>query len=241
MAYLHLYKNNPSASVAGARTYTITTNAVAADTFTVAGVTLTAVASGATTTQFNVGADVAATAVNVAAKLNANTTITAKYTATANSGAITLTEKYAGLGNTPGEATTTGTMAVTNGAATTSTAATDGTEVTEGTGTARITFGPLNATDNEVSAVLTLAIRAEAGYITGAVTTITPSGTHAAKLALSADNVTWGAYGAALTLAAGIGAANKLFYIKAKATDDETPQNDTALGLAVYCATVNAA
>jgi hypothetical protein len=53
----------------------LTINAVAAagNTITIAGVTLTAVSSGATATQFNVGSDVNAQATNIATALNAAT------------------------------------------------------------------------------------------------------------------------------------------------------------------------
>jgi hypothetical protein len=53
----------------------LTINAVAAagNTITIAGVTLTAVSSGATSTQFNVGSDVNAQATNIATALNAAT------------------------------------------------------------------------------------------------------------------------------------------------------------------------
>ena len=105
----------------GVRTYPITTNAVAADTVAICGVTFTAVASGATGNQFNVGTSTTATATNLAATLNANATISALYTATAVTGTITLTEKIAG-GNTPTAATKTGTIVVGAGTVTTSVA-----------------------------------------------------------------------------------------------------------------------
>lgn len=110
-------------AVAGAKTYTITTNAVATDTIVFVGVTFTAVASGATGNQFNVGADAAATAANLAAVVGANATVAAKYAVTVDGAAITLTEKTPGGGYTPANATKTGTIVVTNGAATTSVAA----------------------------------------------------------------------------------------------------------------------
>ena len=50
---------------------TVTAPAVAGDTITVMGVTLTAVASGASTSQFNVGASTTVQATNLAAALNA--------------------------------------------------------------------------------------------------------------------------------------------------------------------------
>jgi hypothetical protein len=104
-----------------------------------------------------------------------------------------------------------------------------------------ITFGPLDATAGAESTAQTLAIRADTGYVTGAVTTLTPSGTNAADVALSADGTTWLAYGTVLTLATGIGATNVLFYAKAKAIAGESPQNDTMIKIAFDCATVQAA
>lgn len=109
-----------AAAVAGARTYTVTTNFVATDTITVAGGTITCVASAASTDEFVVGGTITASVTALVAALNANTTISALYTATANGTAFTLTEKTAGGGNTPSTAVVTGTVAVTNGAATTS-------------------------------------------------------------------------------------------------------------------------
>lgn len=112
-----------TAPVAGAKTFTITTNAVANDTVTIGGVQFTAKASGAAGAQFNIGADAAATAANFAAVLDANATVGALYDAAAVGAAITLTEKVPGGGNTPADATKTGTIVITNGTATTSAAA----------------------------------------------------------------------------------------------------------------------
>ncbi|SJZ58685.1 DUF3383 family protein [Megasphaera cerevisiae] len=115
-----------TAAIAGKNTYTITTNAATGDTITIGGVTLTAVASSAVLgTSFVPGANVIATATAIAASLNANTTFNAKYGATAASGIITITETVAGGGNTPGEATKTGTIVITSGTATTSTTRTE--------------------------------------------------------------------------------------------------------------------
>ena len=102
-------------AVNGSRTYPITTNAAAADTVTICGVTFTAVASGATGTQVNVGGTIAATAANLVTVLNSNATVSALYTATSDSnGVVTLTEKIAG-GNTPAAATKTGTIVIGTG------------------------------------------------------------------------------------------------------------------------------
>lgn len=110
-------------AVAGAKTFTVATNAVATDTVTIGGVAFTAKASGATGAQFNIGVDAAATAANFATVLGANATVGAKYSAAAVGTAITLTEKVPGGGDTPADATKTGTVAITNGTATTSAAA----------------------------------------------------------------------------------------------------------------------
>lgn len=109
-----------TAAVAGSNTYTITTNFVANDTVVFGGVTFTAVASGATGNQFNIGADTTASATNLASAINANSTINATYSATSSTNVITITEKTAGGGNTPGSMTTTGTGVVSSGTATTS-------------------------------------------------------------------------------------------------------------------------
>jgi len=109
-----------NSGVAGARTYPISTNTVAGDTVVVNGVTFTAIASGATGNQFNVGANTTITAINLAATLNTNATINALYMATASTNIVTLTEKTAGGGNTPGAATKTGTIVIDAGTATTS-------------------------------------------------------------------------------------------------------------------------
>lgn len=108
---------------------------------------------------------------------------------------------------------------------------TNGTQVSEGTGLSPISV-TLNATQNEESSPITLAIRCESGYTTTGSTVISLTGTTANKWALSTDSTTWQEYGASLTIASAIGATNKLFYIKAKATSDEiNPANDTSVDL----------
>lgn len=106
-------------AVKGARTYPITTNAVAADTVTINGITFTAIASGATGNQFNVGSTTTITATNLAATLNANATISALYMATTSANTVILTEKIS-AGNTPTVATKTGTIVIGTGTVTVS-------------------------------------------------------------------------------------------------------------------------
>ena len=104
--------------VAGAMTYTVTTNFVAGDTLTVEGVTLTATASTTNSTQFAIGATIALTVANIATALGSNTTITGTYTVSSSSATFTLTETTAGGGTTPNAATYSGTGVVTSGTAT---------------------------------------------------------------------------------------------------------------------------
>ena len=107
-----------TAAVAGSNTYTVSTNFVSTDTVTFNGVTLTA------GTDFNVGADAAASAGNLATAMAGKTGINSTYTVTSSGAVITVTETVAGGGNTPGAMTTTGTGVITAGTATTSQAAT---------------------------------------------------------------------------------------------------------------------
>jgi hypothetical protein len=107
-------------AIAGSRTYTISTNAVATDTFTIQGVEFVAVASEPTGSQFIVGEDAATTATNLTAALSANEIISADFDCTVEGSVITLTEKIAGNGDTPEESTKTGTIEIENGIAITS-------------------------------------------------------------------------------------------------------------------------
>lgn len=113
-------KGTVTEAVAGKRAYTVTTNFAVNDTVVLEKTTFTAVESGATGTKFNVGTDIATSIKNLVAVLNATKAITDKYTVTNSATDFTLTETTAGGGNTPAEATVTGTGKVTNGKATSS-------------------------------------------------------------------------------------------------------------------------
>jgi len=112
----------PGVAQAGARTYTVTTNAVAADTLTIDSVVLTATSSTTNGTQFAIGATIADTVTNIKTAIAANSTLSARYTVTGTGAAFTLTETVAGSGHTPSTATYTGTIVVSSGTATTSVA-----------------------------------------------------------------------------------------------------------------------
>lgn len=109
------------AIIAGKNNYTITTNCVSGDTVVFNGVTFTAVSSGASGNQFNVGATTTETAANLSATMNNNSTIKAIYTANYSSNIITIIEKVAGNGNTPGAMSKTGTITITAGSVVVST------------------------------------------------------------------------------------------------------------------------
>jgi hypothetical protein len=111
--------------------------------------------------------------------------------------------------------------------------ATDGSQVSEGTGNNPITTSALNATTNEESSPITLAIRCEAGYKTSGNTTVAPTGTTADKWALAGSDGVFGAYGSGITIATEITAVNTIFYAKAKTVSGEPPANDTGVTLQI--------
>jgi hypothetical protein len=114
-------------AVAGARSYTITTNAVEGDTVVIDGQTFTAIRTTPGTDEFNLGVGTTATATALYNCLNANTDITDIYTVTnPSAGVVRLVEKTAGGGDTPGASEITGSIRITNGSPTASAAAVPG-------------------------------------------------------------------------------------------------------------------
>ena len=103
---------------AGANTYTISTNVANNDEIEFGGQTLKA------GTDFEVGANAAASAAELAAAFNANPALSKIYTFDAVAAVIHVTEKVAGGGNTPGtmKVKTGGTGVITAGTATASAA-----------------------------------------------------------------------------------------------------------------------
>jgi len=70
---------------------------VATNTATIHGVVLTAIASGATSEQFNVGVDDTETAANLVTAINAHATLSLYVSATSSGAAVTVTALYPGL------------------------------------------------------------------------------------------------------------------------------------------------
>lgn len=86
---------------------------VATDTLVIGGVTITAVNSGATSVQFNVGSSDTETAANAVATINALTTLNKVVQATSALGVITISSLYPGtIGNLITLSSTGGTITV---------------------------------------------------------------------------------------------------------------------------------
>ena len=120
----------------------------------------------------------------------------------------------------------------------------DGSLVSQIDGSNPITVGPLNCSGQE-SSPLMLAIRADAGYTTGVVATISAAGTNSTDWAFAPDNAgvpgVFVGYGSPLTIPAGISNANTLFWIKAKSLVTDTPVADTSVTINLVCSVVNPA
>ena len=87
--------------------------------------------------------------------------------------------------------------------------------------------GPLNATNNEESSPIEVSVKTEAGFSTYGDTVISFEGTTAAKWSICATEV--GSYAPTLTIPDVITESGIRVYVKARATEDEEPQNDTSV------------
>lgn len=101
--------------------------------------------------------------------------------------------------------------------------------ISEGTGLNPLVAGPLNATVNEVSKAIPVTIKCDEGYKTLGETVITFVGTSADKWSVCATEA--GSYQSTLTVSSEITNAGTVVYFKAKATDDESPVNDTSVDI----------
>ena len=107
---------------------------------------------------------------------------------------------------------------------------TDGSMVSEGTNGNPIIIGPLDASKNEESTPLKLAIRCDDGYIAkdGAkiAATIGESLNPSDMWEFSLDGTNWSGYKSVLAIEQEINNTNMVFYCRAKATENEQPSND---------------
>ena len=97
------------------------------------------------------------------------------------------------------------------------------TAISTGDNTAPLTF-ILDATNNEVGTD-TLIARCEAGYQTSGTTTISITSDTGNHWGLSLDGTTWSDN---IVFSDTITTADTSFFVKASATSDETPHNDTS-------------
>jgi len=96
-----------------------------------------------------------------------------------------------------------------------------------------IATAALDATTNQESAAIALALRCETGYKTYGAISLQPVGTTANAWELSLDGATWGGYGNAISIESVIESVNILFYARAKAIRGESPSNDITVDLQI--------
>ncbi len=120
---------------------------------------------------------------------------------------------------------------------------TDGSMVSEGTNGNPITIGPLDASKNQESEPIKLAIRCDDGYVArdGAkiAATIGESLNPSDMWEFSLDGTNWSGYKSVLAIEQEINNTNMVFYCRAKATENEQPSNDITAKIIVI-ATVEA-
>ena len=107
----------------------------------------------------------------------------------------------------------------------------DGQIISQGDGSNPLTVGPLNATENEVSAPIAVEVKCSAGFSTVGNTVLSFTGATATKWSICATET--GSYVSTLTLTAPVTAAGITIYVKAKATEDEAPSNDVAVDISL--------
>ena len=103
--------------------------------------------------------------------------------------------------------------------------------ISNGDGSSPITFGPLNATNNEESTPVAVTLKTTTGYKTVGNTTVGLVSDTGAKFSLCATSD--GTYASTLTISSEINESGTTFYVKAKATADENPSNDTSVDVSV--------
>lgn len=114
---------------------------------------------------------------------------------------------------------------------------TDGTAVSlDGSETAPLSV-VLDAAANE-SKTIKCAVRCGSGYKTSGDTTISFEGESAAKW--STADTEDGTFSSSLTISDSVGATNRVFYIKAASSSDETPHKDTSVKIVLHATIISA-
>lgn len=101
--------------------------------------------------------------------------------------------------------------------------------ISEGDLSNPLVVGPLNASDNEESEPIAIVIKTDEGYKTLGTTNITFEGSSAAKWSVCKTNS--GEYNSSLGITEEITNSGVTVYVKAKATSDEMPKNDTSVSI----------
>ena len=114
---------------------------------------------------------------------------------------------------------------------------TDGTAVSlDGSETAPLSV-ILDAAANEAKTVK-CAVRCGSGYKTSGDTTISFEGESATKW--SAADTEDGTFSSSLTISDSVGVTNRIFYIRAASSSDETPHKDTSVKIVLHATIVSA-
>ena len=114
---------------------------------------------------------------------------------------------------------------------------TDGTAVSlDGSETAPLSV-TLDAAANEAKTIK-CAVRCGSGYKTSGDTTLSVEGESAAKW--SAGDTENGAFSSPFTIPDSVGATNRVFYVKAQSSSDETPRKDTSVKVVLHATIIEA-
>lgn len=103
--------------------------------------------------------------------------------------------------------------------------------ISQGDESAPLNVGPLNASNNEESAAIPVKLQCEAGYKTVGNTTVSFEGASNAKW--SVCDTEDGSYAPTLSISSEISEAGTTIYVKARATEDEAPSNDTSVDIKI--------
>ena len=103
--------------------------------------------------------------------------------------------------------------------------------ISEGDLSNPLVVGPLNASDNEVSNPIAIELKCDEGYKTLGSTSISFEGTTASKWSICRTES--GNYTSSLSISDLITSSGLTVYVKAQATADEMPKNDTSVSIKI--------
>ncbi len=103
--------------------------------------------------------------------------------------------------------------------------------ISEGDLSNPLVVGPLNASDNEVSSAIPVVLKCDSGYKTLGNTSVSFEGTTASKWTICKTEA--GNYSSTLSITDEITSTGTTVYVKAKATQEEMPVNDTSVTIKI--------